>query len=226
MLLRLCILLAFLLPSAQPTRARLLVLGDSLTVGLFASSEEETYKQQLATVLHAELTSAYAANLLGIEAIWAAWEGEADVIVLEIGLNDVLGFGPKPLPESEWPAHYGALIESLKASGARVIATTLFSGLHPLHEDYARLLRYNGYIREQAARHGVPLADIFRATDRCPACLSRPEEPSVFPPLYHGDNFHPSDRGHAIMAHTIAGAISNTVYLPIIMQQTAPYPPP
>jgi lysophospholipase L1-like esterase len=184
-----------------PDRPRLLVIGDSLTAGLAASSERATFKQLLAQSLDADLGSQRVTRLEDAEQASLVWQ--PDIIVLEIGLNDVIS---PTLEEEEWRARYGALLDRLQATGATVVAATPFRGVYGAHPKWGALERYAGYVREAAADRGARVADLWGIA--CvPGCLSQPGEPSPFSPLFEGDNFHPNNAGHALIAQILLRAL-------------------
>lgn len=193
-----------------PARPRLLVIGDSLTAGLAASSERATFKALLALSLDADLGSVRTTRLEDAEGVSLAWQ--PDIIILEIGLNDVIS---PTLAEEEWRTRYGAVLDRLQATGATVVAATPFRGVYRAHEKFGALERYAGYIREEAGARGVRVADLW-GIECVPACLSQKGDASPFPPLYTGDNFHPNDEGHRRIAGVILRALRpHSLYLPV-----------
>lgn len=203
--------------TAELPQKRLVVLGDSLAVGLFASSKTGGYAYQVAEAIgyDLDLLGGSHRNVCLVSDTWqaAADSIRADVIILEVGLNDI-GDHLACLDESEWAEAYGELLDDLQASGARVVAVNIFwAGLPDWSEHYAKARRYNGYIADEAAQRGVEVVDIWSLTDGCLECLSVPEDSTPWPP-YHGDNFHPGDYGHQVIAEAIVDMIMQRVYFP------------
>ena len=198
---------------AQAEQRRLLVIGDSFAKGLYASSVERGYKFILADRLNMQLGWILARTLDEAETGWAAWDWPADIIILEIGSNDLW----TGVPEAEWPGRYGALLDSLQASGARVIVGNVaWSGRDPGTTAWEHAQRYNEYIQAEANARGILVADLWGATLNCTECLSNPGEPSPFDPGFEGDNFHPGDYGHQIIANEfLRQVLNNRYYLPI-----------
>jgi hypothetical protein len=148
-----------------------------------------------------------ASGVAEAEARWADWGWPSDIIVVELGLNDAMPVTPT-IAEVDWPDRYGALLDSLAASGATVVATTMFYGISPAHPRYAALLRYNDAIHTEAAARGIAVADVWAATRDCASiCRSHADQMSPFPPHFRGDDFHPSDVGHARIAQTIRSVL-------------------
>jgi len=183
---------------AQPQPRRLLVIGDSLSQGLYATSEAHGYKFLVADGLGAQLGWMKGTNLAVAETNWAAWDWDADVIVVELGTNDLTG----DIPEAEWPARYGAFLDALQATGARIVVGNVpWSGRDEDGEGWRLARRFSGYIEAEAGARGIPVADLWAVTLATgEAGLSQPGEPSPFAPGFEGDGYHPSDEGHRVIA--------------------------
>jgi len=188
-----------------PVENRLLILGDSLTSGLYASSEQSTFASIVANELDMQLARRHAATLDLAIAEWSnvrTWR--PSLIVIQVGLNDV--------SKGKYDAHLGAdymsLVRDMQASGARVIVATMFrAGIKPSHPNYDTYLALNESIRQSARETGATLADLWVATTSCEACVSVPGDDSYFAPDYHGDGFHPNNAGHTLIAQVIIGAL-------------------
>lgn len=203
-------------------RPRLLVMGDSLTIGLFATSESNGFKHLLASELDADLGSCYGPGLIQIITCWQNYQNwHPDIVVIEIGLNDVSN--PQQV-DTEWRSTYAALVMQIQATGADVVLTTMFHGVSTNHPDYATYELYNAHIATVAVNRGAILADVWQATKNCQGCISQSGTPSPFAPYWQGDDFHPSDAGHELIAQTIYQAMQNYTYLPFIQGGAIGYP--
>lgn len=210
------ILGGFIIP-ANASAPRLLVFGDSLSRGLYASRLDGGFKYPLAEMLDAELNSQSGNSLPGLVEIWKTWEWQADVIVVEIGLNDLCEDCAWTLNDRAWMRMYTRYIMDLKATGAHVVICTMFAAHPPQAREYEHFMLRNKLIRAISRRTGATLADLYSATVNCPECISRPGEQSPFGPGYEGDNFHPSDYGHRVIAETIYNALEGgALYIPMI----------
>ena len=208
MLLWIALVLALLQPP------RLLVIGDSLSRGLYASSADGGYAYRLAEEMGADLGLMPSCTLAGAEQNWAAWDWPAGVIVVELGTNDAAGnlFCPQ-IDEREWAARYGAFLDTLQSSGARVVVATVpWLGQPP-----EATARYNEYIASEAGKRGIVVVDLWTPMQACGVdCLSRPDQASPFEPDFHGDGFHPNDDGHRLIAGALAAALRPRVtFLPV-----------
>ena len=212
--------LLLLLPSrAQSiTRPRLLVMGDSLSVGLYATSEQNGFKHVLANKLGADLASCRGSNLQHIVTCWESYQvWYPDIVVIEIGLNDASNFNGLAMSENDWVETYANFVADIQATGARVVVTTLFHGRPSHHPLYATYERYNGHIVDIANDSGAVLADVWAMTKDCAGCVSAPGVVSPWGPNWEGDNFHPSDVGHKVIAHTIYEAWQQELlFLPMV----------
>ena len=199
-----------------PPAGRILVIGDSLTSGLYVSHEQASFVSRLGELTGLKIARRHASNLRSATDTWAevkVWS--PSIIVLEIGLNDV---SKGVTADGEWQNRYSALVADMKASGATVVVCTMFwAGIREDHANYNRYLRYNEMISHAARTHEALVADLWSSTIGCDECISRAEQLSYFAPHYHGDNFHPSDIGHEIIARTIYGEIDSEVYLPSLV---------
>lgn len=225
------VLLALLVtcqPARGVTRPRLLVLGDSLSVGLYATSEQNGFKHVLADLLEADLASCRGSNLQHVVTCWEQYQAwQPEIVVIEIGLNDVSNFNGLAMSEADWIATYDDFVADIKATGAQVVVTTLFHGRPSHHSLYTTYERYNDHIATIAANRGVILADVWTATKTCPNCISQPGIISPWSPGWQGDSFHPSDAGHRLIAETIFAAMPQPIYLPAVLSDSiSGYPAP
>lgn len=190
-----------------PNRLRVAIVGDSLAYGLYASDTSKTYANIVASELNAELLLvASVRNLPGAIARFDEVENwQPDIIILEIGLNDISGYGGDALNEKHWKSIYKLLVKSYQHTGANVILVNTFSGWTDVHEDAQE--RYNEYIRDVSLETKADHVDIYSASFQCKnVCVSKWDEASAFDPG-HGDNFHPSDAGHRVIADAILGVV-------------------
>ena len=206
-----------------PAPKRLLVIGDSLTNGLYAAAEQNTFVSIVSRNTGMPTARRAAATLRDAIPLWTnmkAWQ--PDVVVIELGINDING----RQWNAQWKKDYQALVEDIQATGARVvICTTFWIGIDDQNPIYALHAGLNNDIRDIARQTGATLADLWIATEGCADCVSTPDVVSYFSPHYHGDNMHPSDAGHAAIASVVTDAIngvftssttSKTYYLPFV----------
>ncbi|NOZ71593.1 MAG: hypothetical protein GXP38_06730 [Chloroflexi bacterium] len=198
------------------------IVGDSLTRGLFASSEQSTFRNLLFAKLQALYPGAIQSTfwagtctLAGLEQSWKNWPGQPDILFIELGINDLGGNRQCPrLPDEKWQAHYGDTLDQIRQKYPKitiVVGTVPWSGWHRQSDEFNKALQFNEWIRKEAQKRNVAVADLWTATLDRRDGLSTPDQKSVFPPYYHGDNFHPNDVGHQRLADTFFDAYLSTL---------------
>jgi lysophospholipase L1-like esterase len=198
-------------------RQRVLVVGDSLAGGAFAQSADGGYAYLVARELDADLGVARAVDVPAAQSLLAGWGWNADIAIIELGLNDVSGVSGNAYPESEWQDQYGALIDLVASKAERVIVFTVFYTAPGSKERHDAYLRYNDYIKLAAADRSVEVVDIWAATVDCAGCLSLPTDSVPIPP-FSGDNFHPGSHGHAVIADAILSKIKMETFVPVVLR--------
>lgn len=208
------------------------IIGDSLTGGLYASTETSTFRSLLFAALQnehpAEINATFwswKCTLAGLEKSWESYVGVPDLLFIELGINDLARTQHEvcPLmPVAEWQSRYGAMLDRIRAGapGVKIIVGTIpWSGWNPNGPEFAQALVFNDWIKAEAAKRDIVVADLWAATVGKPDGLSTPDQPSVFPPGFRGDNFHPNDIGHRRIAETFFQTYQNSrakVYLPYL----------
>ena len=189
------------------------IVGDSLTHGLFASSEANTFRERL----FGKIKDAYPGQIrntywVGIctlakfESRWSGWPGSPDILFIELGINDVTqNRGCPQIPQEDWPQHYGQMLDRIRADapGVKIVVGTVpWCNWPEESAEYRRALLFNQWITAEAEKRGIPVADLWGSTVGRKDGISSPDTPSVFPARFHGDTFHPSDAGHERIANT------------------------
>ena len=197
-------------PVAEAQRARtplrLAFLGDSLTMGLHATTEDRMYREILARRILARDGGAVVATVIqhpygltddAIRRMFPVLDARPDVVILEIGNHEAFA---DPAEVAQFESRYELLLGYLQLTGARVIAGTLAWLNYPeTSREYRQALRLNQSIRDLCARRGIVVADLWTPTVFRTELLSRPGEPSAIPGQ-EGDLLHPNDAGHAVLA--------------------------
>lgn len=180
-----------------PAAPRLLILGDSLARGAYASNPAASYAGRVAVALGATESTLVPAGgrLETAERDWAAYGGQGwDLVILEVGINDSLA---PTMGEQEWLVRYAAL----SAAFPRPLCVTPFDTGHEELEARAALIRGAGF----------PVADVYAAT-RGRSDLRAP----LYAPSFYAqatDAWHPNDAGHRVIAGVILGT---RVGLPVV----------
>jgi acyl-CoA thioesterase-1 len=182
---------------------RVLVAGDSLTEGYYASTPDRGFAPLVVDALRRaggpEVTPVVV-GVSGARAFRVAARVEEttagarpfDVAVLEVGANDV---GKSSL--REWTDGYRRLLAAVSATSpdAEVVCLGPWHAPRPARA-------YESVLRRLCADHVyLPLSDLFAADG-----LRGPEgAPTALGPR---DAFHPNDRGHAAIADRVAAAVA------------------
>lgn len=201
-------------------------LGDSITEGCGASSEEKRFTNLIATKMGAICrnygiggTRIATQKVPSIEPIWdktflsrvAEMEQDADYIIVFGGTND-FGHGDAPLgtmfDRNEY-TFYGAL-HLLYTALIEKYPTAKIGIITPLHrcnednmrgdggkiQDVATLKTYVEIIREVAEYYSLPVLDLFKNSG------IQPKIP-VIKEMYMPDGLHPNDAGYEILADKV-----------------------
>lgn len=169
-------------PSLSPASSRkIAIIGDSVTAGVGGDEKSETwpsilareYQLQVQDISHVGETAASALKRANSHSI------SADVVVVEIGGNDILG----STSSSQFGRDLDALLSHLKAPGRQVVMFEL--PLPPFYHEYGRMQR------GVAAKHNTVLVPRH-----------------VFLSVLAGgdstlDTIHLSQSGHQFMAETV-----------------------
>lgn len=220
-------------PLAADIRARataekrpfsILAIGSSTTAGVGASRPERTFPAQLAGRLvqawgagSVEVTNAGVsgesspATLKRLEAFMAA-EPRPDLVIWQVGTNDVIFFGsPENLGRS-----VGRGLDAIHAAGsaAIVIDQQFYPGI-------VNQKTYEGFVSAvgtAAAARAVPLLPRYAMMKQWAH-----DDPAGYRALLAWDNFHMSDAGYACLGQLLADAIL-AVDAPVQGRSAAPAP--
>ncbi len=204
-------------PTSTPTPPPpVAYLGDSVTEGAFVSAPENMYVWRLYHELQRrgidptnDVTWSFdpysdLANARRLASEHRKW------IFVEVGVHWA------SFNEAQFREVYGAMLECLAGSGARVIVGTIpwlnWPADQPL---YNQMARFSQIIREEAAKRGIAVADLWAYTDKNPDAISRPSQPCFASPDCHGDDYHPGDVGHALIAAAFASALNVALAQPL-----------
>jgi len=192
-------------------RLRFVALGDSLTVGFqppgiyLPVMEEFPYTQFLETILFKEMPKK---GLDNVEVTFknAGMNGDTtrsmlerldahvlsarpDYVMVWGGINDMMMLRP---PEEVF-TNLAKIYEKAEDAGVRVIACTLTPIMY-YNEVKLRIIELNDMIKKQCAQHGIPVADLFKATA---------DDAGGLREAFSSDGVHLSYAGYQRVANTI-----------------------
>jgi lysophospholipase L1-like esterase len=197
---------------AQAAGPRVLILGDSLARGAYASQPGAAYAARVAAALGASETTVVRGDVVRLESAQAAWRVAGaqgwDIVVLEIGINDTL---TPTIADADWATQY-ALLAGAIASGARLVCVTPFD----VGGRAAQLATRAELIRQSCA--GGSIADVWAATAGRAELRAAPGAATFYNNQGQGvaDTLHPNDAGHAEIAAVILAALRHPIYLPAL----------
>lgn len=168
--------------------------GDSVTAGAGASDADRGFVSILRERLSAEsrlgssqvVVSAFGGLRGDLENVRAVLRKKPGVVVVEVGAHSAVE--DQVTPMATFRSVYGLILDCLQGTGAVVVVGTA-PWLHWARNDltYARAAAISEVIGEEAAKRGVPLADIWDAMKDREAYISP-------------DGMHPNDSGHELIA--------------------------
>ena len=183
------------IPRDTAGNARVLITGDSLAAGFFASTEAQGFSSLVAGALGrvTPTTVSRAHETLSTVAGVTEVPADLDLAVVELGTNDV-GI-PTPLPDFE--AQYAELIGRIRTSSpdAAIVCAGTWTADGAAYDEVIA-----GVCTANAGRY-VSLAGLFATPD-----LRGPAGRDTF--VGAGDDFHPNDAGHRAIADAVLAVLA------------------
>ena len=196
--------------------APVVFMGDSITMGAWVSSKQDMFVNRVWQALQARGVQGPAESLWTLDAFTdlptaqKAAVQDRKLIIVEVGVHWAAVFDDAGFRQA-----YGAMLDCLQGSGAVVVVGTIpWLGWAPDDPVYAEMSRFSEIIREEAAKRDISVADLWAATDGREDALSRPNEACFSAPGCHGDNHHPGDIGHALIARSYIQALESALVNP------------
>jgi lysophospholipase L1-like esterase len=196
------------LPPAADTPLRYVALGDSTVEGVGASTPGATYVSRLherlrevyprSSVVNLGRAGATSSDVLAGQ-LERAVQLRPHLVTLSIGPNDITG----RVPLEDYARNVEHIFRRLGEDTRAVVVANLLPDLAITPRFRGRevapvvgglTVRFNEALTRLAARHGVEVIDLYRA--------SRAEIPGR-PELIAADGYHPSDLGHARWAELV-----------------------
>ena len=188
-------------PTHKPPGKSVVFIGDSLTVGLYATTIDTTYASLLAIRWKATLLDRVGVAGVQAEGLLTSvetMEPAATDAVVEVGTNDFVKLAPADFDRS-----YRALIDAVRRREphARIVCLGLWRSADERSPTSQGPEVYDALIQAACPGPFVPLLGLFMdPTNRGPA------NRQTFRGL--SDTFHPNDRGHDAIATAIANEVT------------------
>jgi acyl-CoA thioesterase-1 len=185
-------------PQPMPVDTKLVVVGDSLTAGRFADSQDDAFPQQVAAAIHAQLEPLGVVGATTAQLTAQPIPGGGNVVVVEAGTNDFLF----QTSRRQFADDYRALLAKVTAAspGAKLVCLTTWVPKDAAAQPAAKVppSSYDATIRRACTAGTV--ANISSLPDAQPPTRG-PAGRNTF--LGPGDDFHPNSTGHAAIARLI-----------------------
>jgi len=187
-------------PTHKPPGKSVVFIGDSLTVGLYASTIDTTFASLLAVRWKATLldrVGVAGVQADGLRAAVQTMEPDATDTVVEVGTNDFVKLSPE-----EFSVSYRALITAVKhrEPHAQIVCLGLWRSATERSPTGQGPDVYDALIQAACPGPFIPLLGLFMIpSNRGPA------NQETFRGL--SDAFHPNDRGHDAIASAIAAEV-------------------
>jgi acyl-CoA thioesterase I len=178
-------------PAPKPTRARVVVLGDSLTAGL-GLQQDEAYPYLLQQTIDREQLSYEVVNAGvsgdtsagGLSRLDWSLEGDVRVLIVALGGND----GLRGLPAEELTRNLSAIIERAQARHIKVVLAGMEA---PPNFGQAYIVSFHRVYPELAKKYGVPLVPFLL------------EGVAGIDALNQRDGIHPTAEGARMVADNV-----------------------
>jgi len=186
-------------------------IGDSLTLGAAASTPSETFVSLVTGFLDERSPKEQRSAFLSFDpatdltAAQQAMQHNRRIVIIEIGIHAV---GDEAISPDQFRQIYASILDCVTGDGTIVVAGTVpWLGWAAVTSTYERADLFSQIIAQEAAKRQVAVADLWSATKLRLNLISTPQD-QTFLGVGHGDNFHPNDAGHAVIAQTYERAIT------------------
>jgi hypothetical protein len=207
-----------LVPKETPyDSAGIAFLGDSITLGMLASSRSNTFVSLVTQGLDRRGVDEKARLFISVEpdrdlsAASQAMKKDRHIVVIEFGVHAT---EDEQISPDEFRQIYTDLLDCVVGGEEIVVVGTVpWLGWAPDGAVYARAEQFSQIIAEEAAKRQVAVADLWSATKLRTDLISTPQD-YAFLGSPHGDGFHPGDAGHAVIAQVYEKALSGELANP------------
>jgi len=192
-------------------------IGNSLTLGANASSPSKTFVSLVTSFIDERSSDEQRSDFLSFDpltdpaAASEAMRHNRRFVIIEIGVHAAID---ESISADQFRQLYGSILDCVIGDGTIVTAGTVpWLGWAAVTPTYERADLFSQIIAEEAAKRQVAVADLWSATKLRLNLISTAQD-HTFLGVGHGDNFHPNDAGHAIIAETYEQALTAELALP------------
>jgi len=192
-------------------------IGDSLTLGAAATSPSEAFPSLVAEDLDKQGVEEEGRFFLSFDpttdiiAARQAMKHDRRFVIIEIGVHAAID---QQITADQFRQMYGSLLDCVTGGDTIVVAGTVpWIGWPADSVDYQRGGVFSQIIAEEAAKRDVAVADLWTATKLQLSLISTPQD-KTFLGTGFGDNIHPNNAGHAVIAQAYEEAISRELANP------------
>ena len=189
-----------------PAAPRIVFVGDSLTVGLYASTQATCFRSLLgaAAPCSTTVTASTGGRSSDVD-LGSVAAAAGDIYVVELGTNDATGYaGREPVAPSRFAANLRAVARAARSASpyCRLVFLTVWQ---PPRVRAA----YDSSIAAVGAETGRHLVDLGAFKDD-PSCS---EPAGVATDWGPSDGWHPNDSGHAAIASRLTSVVRRLLRL-------------
>ena len=193
-------------------------VGDSLTLGADASTPSRTFVSLVTTYIENRATKETHSMFLSFDpandpvAAAQAMQHDRRFVVIELGVHAAIDESISP---GQFRQIYASILDCVTGDSTIVVAGTVpWLGWAAVTSTYERADLFSQIIAQEAAKRQVAVADLWSATKLRLNLISTPQD-QTFLGSGRGDNFHPNDAGHAVIAQTYERAITLVLEHPL-----------
>jgi lysophospholipase L1-like esterase len=192
-------------------------LGDSITLGAYASGRSSTFASRVTQDLDKRGVQEESRIFISLDpeqgpsAASQVMKKDRDFVVIELGVHATM---TEQITPDQFRQIYSDILNCVAGDETIVVVGTVpWLGWAPDDVFYSRAEQFSQIITEEAAKRQVAVADLWSATKLRSDLLSTPQGYAYLPPN-HGDGFHPGDAGHAVIADVYAKALAGELANP------------
>ncbi len=187
-------------------------IGDSLTLGADASMPPNAFASLVTGYVDQAKGDQQRAVFISfdpstdLKVASQAMERDRQIVIIELGVHSVID---QSISADDFRQLYGSLLDCVTGDDTVVVAGTIpWLGWAAVTPEYERATLFSQIIIQEAAKRQVAVADMWSATKLRLNLISTPQD-STFLGGGQGDNFHPNDAGHAVIAQVYDQALAS-----------------